>query len=480
MNRRIGVGSPLAAVLRLRRERRGLRVASRALCTAALGLTLTAAIAAASGSPQGPPAGPKSPQPVFTQCPPAGIDSGCEYLIDVTNLAVPPTVVRDSNQSFYDREDDVLVAVQNDTSVDLPKIHIGVPGSGDRLFELDGDGICWTGLEGPKPVGCPFNPQVTYDGPDAELQPESADAGTVTFPTPLKPGQYTFFSLEAPPTVALVAGAVNDTVATTLTNQQTHESGIALAAPAPAPITDRATIKGEHGSSATGSVEYVVYSDPSCTKPAELLGTKKVVNGVAESSNASGRQLPTNATYYWVAKYSGDANNSPNSSACGSETMSFGSPPAPAATLPGANGASVATLKLILVRLNENNGQISVTAILPGAGVLTASAVVKAGATLASVTSVDAQAATKCKRGSVLRHGRCVSNAPVFYGVRARNAASPGAYTLLIKPTKRVLAALRKGKRPLVTVTVNFQSIPGNRRLSAVRTLVARLKHHKH
>jgi hypothetical protein len=409
----------------------------------------------------------------------------------VTGLAGAPTVtvVRDPNQLFYDKEEDVTVAVQNDTSEPLSSVQIGVAGSGDELFAFDGDGLCSIQIT-PKPAECPFNKEsgslgATYDGPDTMLRRESPDAGTVVFPTPLKPGQYTYFSLEAPPTAALAAGKVNDTVSTTLTNTQTHATGVALAAPAPAPVTDRATVKGVHGKEAAGTVEYVLYSDPSCTKVAELLGTKNVVGGVAEASNPSSAALPTNTTYFWVAKYSGDVTNSPNSSGCGSETMSFGTPPPPPRVGGHSPGTIGGALTMLGVHLNESNGQITITAQLPGAGLLTANGVVRQGATLARVTSTSAEAARhkKCKRGYVIKQGRCVNNASVVYGVAALSAGSAGTYTLVIKPSKRVLEALRKGKRPLVTVSVIFQPLPSGTELGATKTLVAKVKkpkHHKH
>jgi hypothetical protein len=472
-------GSPTAAAALMRGCEVGvLRVLGPALCASVLWLALTATGAAAtSGSAEGPPPGPKSPP--FTQCPPVGADTACEYLIDVTstNPAVPAVVVRDPNQPVYEGEDDVLVGIQNDTSIKLERIHIGVPGSGDALFALDGDGVCWEMLP-VKPSGCPFDLTINYDGPDAALQPESTDAGTVAFPTPLKPGQYTYFSLEAPPTRALVAGAVNDTVSTTLTNAQTHESGIALAAPAPVPVTDRATIKGPHGAEATGTVEYLLYSDPGCTKVVAALGTKRVEGGLAEPSDPSSTQLPSNSTYFWVAKYSGDVNNSANTSGCGSETMSFGTPPRPPVVPGRPRGGS---LRLLSLRFNASNGQITVTAPLPGAGTFSADAVVRHGATLARVTPLGfARAAKKCRRGSVARRGRCVNDAPVLYGAASLNASAAGTYTLVIKPSKRVLQALRKGKTLVVKVSVEFQPVANGAAVTNAQTLVAKLKRARH
>jgi hypothetical protein len=215
-----------------RRRARGMVLA---LVAAHAAGALLAAGAGASGSAQGPPAGPTSPP--FTQCPAIGLDASCEYLIDVTSTSVRPIVVQDATQHFYDGEDDVTVAVQNDTASPLGSVHIGVAESADQLFAFDGDGLCWGGIS-PRPAECPFSP-LTYDGPDTTLSPEPPDAGTVFFNTPLQPGQYTYFALEARRSGAIVAGAVNVLVTTTLESLSTHEPGDELSAPAPAPSVTR-------------------------------------------------------------------------------------------------------------------------------------------------------------------------------------------------------------------------------------------------
>ena len=193
------------------RARRKHRIGASAIVVSLASL-VCAASAAASGSPQGPPAGPTSPP--FTQCPAIGNNTSCGYLIDVTSTSTPPEVLQDASQGAYDEgNDDVTVGVQNDSNVAIGSVHIGVAESGDNIFGFDGDGGCSESSEIPvKPEGCPFGPAgdlsdpYDYWGPDAELNAEagSSDAGTVTFPTPLQPGQYTYFTLEAPPSGSFV------------------------------------------------------------------------------------------------------------------------------------------------------------------------------------------------------------------------------------------------------------------------------------
>ena len=308
-----------------------------ALALAAGGFAVLAPGAAASGSPQGPPAGPTTPP--FTQCPAIGQDTTCQYLIDVKSATEPPVIIEDPSQIYYDGNDDVTVAVQNETGQPLSKVHVGVLDSNDDIFGFDGDGVCAESIV-PRPAGCPFSTALGeaagYTGPDTELVADEAgastDAGTVNFPIPLANDQYTYFTLEAPPYgTTLVAGEVNDTIATKLTAQTEppiEEARLTLLTPVN--VTDKATIAGPNAKFAEGEVEYKVYSDPGCTKEVANAGTAKVVEGVAEASKPVGASLPTNATYYWQVKYTGSKKgvkteeNSPTTSVCGAEAMSFG------------------------------------------------------------------------------------------------------------------------------------------------------------
>jgi hypothetical protein len=326
-----------------------------AIVAACLGLGALAPSALASGSPQGPPAGPTTPP--FYQCPAIGFDTSCQFLVDVTNAGID--IVQDPAQSYYDGADDVTVAVQNDTSAPLSSVHLGVAGSGDGAFGFDGDGLCNPG-SGPSPEGCPFGPPgnnstpFDYFGPDTVLEadPASADDGTVAFTTPLQPGQYTYFSLEAEPggDPTLAGGNVNDVITSTLTYTGNPELGSGkLSVPTPIGVTDQAAILGPNATQASGSVTYKVYSNAACTtKVGESVKTI-VTPGTIPPSDPIGAALPTNATYYWVVEYSGNAapnENTPAKSACGNEVMTFGTPPplpTPTVTTALSGGGQVGT-----------------------------------------------------------------------------------------------------------------------------------------
>jgi hypothetical protein len=481
MQGREGHGSPIRALASAAEcGRRRAKSTALALAGASAVLLLCASSAIAKGAAQGPPAGPTSAP--FTQCPPIGTDHACEYLIDVTNAegGAVPRVKQDRSQPFFDGEDDVTVGIQNDSNRALSYIHVGVAGSNQRLFKFDGDGLCWSGIT-PRPAECQFS-SLTYDGPDTHLVAQSPDAGIVEFLTPLKPGQYTYFSLEAPPSAGIAAGEVDDVVSTTLTNTLTRQSGDVLSAPAPVPFVDQATISGTNAATASGTVEYALYSDANCQRLVERLGTKRVASGVAQPSNPSSSALPTNANYFWLATYSGDARNSAVSSSCGSETMTFGAPPAVGGGAEATGAASSQFSFLGQPRVNERTGQITVTVQLPAPGSASAYALVTQGASLARASRIGAEAAKRtkrCKRGFVRKHGRCTSNAPALFGTASLSAPAAGTDAITITPTSRVLAALRKGRTPFVAIYVTFENRAGGIPVTHAQSVRVKLKKHR-
>jgi len=326
-----------------------------ALCGACVGAT---SAEAAFGSAQSPALPTTAP---FTQCPAVYLDASCTDLIVITNSARNGVVLRDPEVGFYEGGDDVLVGVQNESGSPVGSIQVGVPESGDNSFGFDGDGLCKPG-GGPVPGECPFGPSAAelyeYWGPDAELTPLSADYGTVTFPEPLQPGQYTYFSLESQPgTPTLIAGGTNDAIETSQSDGGS-QSGQHIADPSPVNVTDTATLKGPHvtETEAGKKVIYRLYSDPNCTKEITIKGKPaggehelKAAGEAFPASEPVGAELATNAVYYWKASYEGDKQNNAVEGNCGDETMAFGTPPvrstaAVNTTLKASNGATGASI----------------------------------------------------------------------------------------------------------------------------------------
>lgn len=180
--------------------------------------------------------------PEFTECPQVGIDTGCQFLIDVTPGGT--NVLQDTSQNAYEDSDDALIGVKNDSSSPLSSIPISTPGS--NTFGFDGDGICdaftEVSADDPLPSGCleigtgkpcdptadgsvgcayppaagepgadpdpyPNSTQNGYEGPTTFFTNVSSDesGGTVNFSPAIQPGQSTYFSLEEPPS----ANAIN-------------------------------------------------------------------------------------------------------------------------------------------------------------------------------------------------------------------------------------------------------------------------------
>ena len=208
-----------------------------------------------------------APTPPFTQCPDVYLDTGCQYLIDVTtgtNAGQQATVYVDSNQPLIDGSEDTLVGVQNDSSAAVSTLYIGVDGSGDNDFGFDGDGLC--NASPPVPAGCPFPgpagyTPTGYEGPNNTFTATSSDSGTVSFTTPIPKGGNAYFSLEGSPGIPIVAGtsAQTDLVTTTLSDGTNTTSSCTtglgcgeLDETSPIQITDQATLVGPNESQRDG------------------------------------------------------------------------------------------------------------------------------------------------------------------------------------------------------------------------------------
>lgn len=76
----------------------------------------------------------------------------------------------------------------------------------------------------------------------------------------------------------------------------------------------------------TGTVDFQLFTNSGCTgTPLYDSGPITLVNGAANTNSAATQPplLTDNGTYYWVVSYSGDANNLPSTSPCGTETTTI-------------------------------------------------------------------------------------------------------------------------------------------------------------
>jgi hypothetical protein len=95
-------------------------------------------------------------------------------------------------------------------------------------------------------------------------------------------------------------------------------SGEKITVPQGTAVADHATLSGTGIASATGTVEYRVYSDSACTKLVATAGTVSIAGGTAPPSSP---QMLALGTYYWQAYYSGDAGHNASTSECGAEVQ---------------------------------------------------------------------------------------------------------------------------------------------------------------
>jgi hypothetical protein len=290
--------------------------AAAAIACAVLGLAFAGTAAAST------------PTPPFTQCPALGFDTSCAILIVVEPNGSLVSYT-DPSQGPFDGIEDTLIGVQNESSSSVSSIALKsavFPG----IFEFDDDGLCSGQNEGggsgfvPPPAGCPFGP-TTYEGPNTGFSITNGNEGTVDFLNGgLAPGESTYFSLEGAISLtcsgsSCTGGPPEEAEETALSTSLSGggKTGEAITVPAGTAVADQATLSGDSIASAGGTVTYDVYSDSKCSELVASAGTVPVSNGEASASEPETFYLP--GTYYWQASYSGDAQNKPSVSACGSE-----------------------------------------------------------------------------------------------------------------------------------------------------------------
>jgi uncharacterized membrane protein YebE (DUF533 family) len=110
------------------------------------------------------------------------------------------------------------------------------------------------------------------------------------------------------------AGSTPTSVSTSLSGD--GQSGVSLSVPAGTTVTDTASLSGDAAASATGTVTYDVYSDAACTELVNS-GTAETITTPGTLPPSAGVTLSTPGAYYWEASYSGDADNAPSVSTCG-------------------------------------------------------------------------------------------------------------------------------------------------------------------
>jgi hypothetical protein len=269
------------------------------------------------------------PSPPFNECPAVGYNTSCSLLIYVqnggTSILDDPNATESSDPTpgTYDGDDDTLIGIVNDSSTSLSQISLS--SATEPIMAFDGDGICenpntTSGLPGLPASDCAdVNPidTTTYGGPDSYFTNISADymSGTVNFITPLAAnGGTTYFSLEE----ALTPSSFVPPTSITTSLSGAGQGGGSITVPGGAAVTDSSTLSGDDAATATGTVTYNVYSDANCS---DLVSGPDVETIITPGAMPDSQPvtLTSPGTYYWQASYSGDANDGPSMSTCGSE-----------------------------------------------------------------------------------------------------------------------------------------------------------------
>jgi Domain of unknown function DUF11 len=102
---------------------------------------------------------------------------------------------------------------------------------------------------------------------------------------------------------------------TTQTSPTTGTAGVAIT-----PVKDTATFSSTGAAAPTGSVSFTLYSNNTCTAAVTGVsgsGTISTTAGVSTASYSTNWTPPASGTYYWLASYAGDANNSGFTTTCG-------------------------------------------------------------------------------------------------------------------------------------------------------------------
>jgi len=197
----------------------------------------------------------------------------------------------------------------------------------------------------------------------------------------------------------------------------------------------------------------------SCTDANGVLGSCVDGNG----ASAPAGHLDTSAL--GAHTYTVTATTADGQSASASIAYTVVAPPSSPSQPPAK---ATAPIRKHALRVNAVTGVITLEYEFPEPGQAVVEGKVLAGASLASVTP--------CRKGFVQRHGRCVSNAPVRYGRTTLALATAGTHKLVVKPSSKVLAALKKGRTLSVQLALAFVPAGTSERFTESASAHVRLK----
>lgn len=231
------------------------------------------------------------------------------------------------------------------------------------------------------------------------------------------------------------------------------QSGKAITVPPGTSVTDTATVSIPGGQTVFGNLEYRVYSDASCTTEVASGGS---FTTTGNGPSSEGVTLKNPGTYYFQASFTGEKVLVNGKSPCGNEIVtvtqpSSSPPPPPPPPLPNS------TFKINLIHASSN-GMITLVFVPTQSGLATLTVTVPT----ASIARVDAIAARskKCKKSQIKLKGKCLPKTTVSSRISASGLAGV-PLSLTVKPSSKVVNALKKGKTVVLTATLTYKSALG-------------------
>jgi hypothetical protein len=236
-----------------------------------------------------------------------------------------------TGQTVYHRFD------QNTETFDTPLATVADEGEQSPAVSQDGSGGIYATFLGQGGVGGPIRLAYSGDGggswsvntinPNSDQRAEdvtsnvnAAGQGWVAWTDNGSVYAESFQAADSIPPATLAPAPKPTSLSTTQTSGKTSGASITLTA-GTVGETDQATISGANVASAGGTVNYRLYSNPTCTSSSKVLESTAAVTAGKAAASAPVTAALAVGSYYWQAAYSGDANNASSSSTCGSEVL---------------------------------------------------------------------------------------------------------------------------------------------------------------
>jgi hypothetical protein len=249
-------------------------------------------------------------------------------------------------------EEDAAVSQDAAGGIYTTFLNGGVGGPIDLAYSSDG-GATWTGP-------ATLNPDIDQDAKELASSVDATGQGWAAWVDNGSVYAQPFVASDAISPAATPLPAAPTTLTTTQASGTTMGTSITVAA-GTIGETDRATLSGTNAASASGTVTYDLFSNPTCVAASKVFdgGTVGVAAGVVGASAPVTAAL-AQGTYYWEASYSGDAHNLASVSTCSSEVLKV----VPASTLEGT-GTSTSTTVTLTITCTSTPCTVTVTITIP-------------------------------------------------------------------------------------------------------------------